>query len=303
MISRRTQAVLSLAGVFILGAICGALGFGVFVRNEVRRMQQLRDREGFEEFLSDRLALRSSQRDSLRNEIEISYEDFAALRAAVAEEYAELIDSMDRRLAPKLTPEQRLHLRGAEMRMRRGMPMERHRMFDSMPAAPAAKAPGTSAKSPAPKPGSATPLAVPPTVSRTAPRADTVRVQDTMPNVPDAAEQVLTPLAARLHTELQLTDAQSQRVEGIVRNTRERIRGELADLGGFPRMQIGATMRALRDMDREVFALLNADQQTRYETLRRELRQQIQQRIWQGRGGMHGRGFGRGMHGRGPGMR
>ena len=105
--TNRTKAIASLTGVFILGALCGGLALGLFVRSEVRDRDRLKDPEGFREYFADELSLSQAQRDSLESELAVAYEQIEDIRYQVELEYGEVFDTLTGRLIPTLNTRQR----------------------------------------------------------------------------------------------------------------------------------------------------------------------------------------------------
>lgn len=107
----RTKAILGLTSVFLLGALIGAGALGLYVTTKVEERQSLRDPVRFREHFIDRLDLDNAQRDSVADELARTYEDLIDVRRTVDEEYQIIFDSLDRRIGPLLTGEQRSRLR------------------------------------------------------------------------------------------------------------------------------------------------------------------------------------------------
>src|SRR5688500_6419660 len=123
--TKRTKAIQSPGGVFVVGAICGALALDTVVRSDVRSAQQSRDSKGSREYCTEQLELTAAQRDSLQGELDWFYREIAGLRTAAAGEFHDLIDSLDNRLVEHLSPAQINRLRATEKRLRRNLEARR----------------------------------------------------------------------------------------------------------------------------------------------------------------------------------
>lgn len=277
MATKRTKAILSLGGVFLVGALCGALALGAFVRGEVRSSNRLRDRDGFHEYFAEQLELTTAQRDSLQGELDWFYGELAALRTAAAGELHDLLDSLDRRLVARLSPEQVARLRATEMRLRRNLPAGRpaplevssveHEEASDPAVGPADTLAPRLTKEPA---APATPK-TPEAASDTTAASDTSAAAD--------PSDAMTGLRDRLRDRLGLSDEQSRRIREIIVTTRKQIRTDVAARRGLPRMQLETTGRHLRAMDRQIVELLDEKQRAAYEPIRREMAQRIRAKI------------------------
>ena len=299
MISTRTRAILSLVGVFLLGAIAGGGALGLYLKGQISDSQSMNDPKSFSGFVEERLRLSEAQRDSLRDELGATYEDMAALRNATAEEYSELIDTLTHRVAPLLDPEQRKLLERLEQRMRkrlsRGVVRSALRpgIVDSVgdeTSVPAPQSPPRVAmRDSAPK--GSTPER-PPLTSIPTPRAPVTP----LPNRPDASagdsaarempiEDEDQPMSGNrflpdvdtLRTRLGLSVEQLRSVRQIIRATREKTRTDLAGLRGFRRLQKEALRRNLREMDTQIEALLNDQQRVEYRAHRELINQRLRE--------------------------
>ena len=287
--TRRTKALLSLLGIFTLGALCGALAVGAFVRGEVRRAHRLSDRVGFREYFADELELTRAQRDSLQEELDVFYAQLADLRSAAAGDFHAIIDSLDARLVTYLSPEQVERLRRAETKLRRRMPAPRaasgvgedlDRASDAPQGAraqrePAATAPREASPAAAAKGREPSVTAsVDTTGSARETRGDTVGASSIAPG-----EEIALGAQERLRTQLSLSDAQFARIQAIVASTRRAIRREVTERAGLPRMQLEAIGRNLRRMDAEILEVLEPEQRVAYEPIRRDIRKQTRSKL------------------------
>lgn len=126
----RTKAIFGLSAVFLIGLICGGAIVGLVVRDRVRDAQRMKEKEGFSEAFLDRLEATEAQRDSLRGSLEEAYEEIRALRSVAQEEYQEVLDTLRKRVYPRLTAEQKVRYNQIEERVlppelrphRKGMP-------------------------------------------------------------------------------------------------------------------------------------------------------------------------------------
>lgn len=113
----RTKAIFGLSAVFLIGLLCGGAIVGLVVRDRVRDAQRMKEKEGFSEAFLDRLEVTEAQRDSLRGTLEQAYEEIRALRNAAQEEYQEVLDTLRKRVYPRLTSEQRVRYDQIEARV------------------------------------------------------------------------------------------------------------------------------------------------------------------------------------------
>ncbi|MEP7217590.1 MAG: hypothetical protein ABI876_01670 [Bacteroidota bacterium] len=145
--SNRSKAVAGLGLIFLLGGFCGALVYGIIVRDNLRERQQLRTHEGFIQYFEYRLQLTEAQRDSLRGELDRVYDQLSDLRSATSSQYEAVIDTFTQRIGPRLTESQRALLREQEQKLRSMVPHEKRRMAENqrpMPPAPTQAAPPTA---------------------------------------------------------------------------------------------------------------------------------------------------------------
>jgi Spy/CpxP family protein refolding chaperone len=282
----RTKAIVTLGGVFLLGAICGALTLGLVVRNRVREAQSLKDREGFEQYFADRLRLTEVQRDSLKDELDRTYEELAGLRRSTADEYHELLDTFAQRISPQLSAEQRDLLRREEQHFRGAIPRERinppePERSTSAPRREESTMPRTT--SPGKPPVDSTPSRKP----DRRPMAVATPNDSVASNVPELPPgSNLEPgdafqpeqLAETYRDRLKLTDDQSRQVRQIVRQTHSRIKRAREELKDYP-MMLGAAMRRnLREMDSRIVDLLTPEQLPEYRVMRQELKAKLKSR-------------------------
>jgi hypothetical protein len=290
--TKRTKAILSLGGLFLLGALCGALALGMFVRSEVRSAQRLRDRDGFREYFADELELTRAQRDSLQGELDWFYGQLAGLRTAAAGEFHDLLDSLDARLVTHLSNDQVTRLRSAEGRLRQRVAGPRPAPLSDVDdragatgaSAPTAVAPDTTRTS---RSHAASTAPAPPTKSD-AGRTGSAARRDSVASVADTAAASLAeadpgePIEAvgsRLGERLGLDAAQSDRIRAIVMQTRRSIKADVAGLRGYPRLQLESARQHLRAMDRQILDVLDAQQRAKYEPIRDELARRMRARI------------------------
>jgi hypothetical protein len=278
MASKRTKAILTLGGVFLVGALCGALAIGAFVRGEVRSSERLRDRGGFREYFAEQLELTTAQRDSLQGELDWFYGELAGLRAAAAGDLHDLIDSLDRRLVTRLSPSQVARLRATESRLRRNLPAGRPaplEVSDVEEPSATVKAPSSRADTTQKKPAMA---AAPRSPATPAPIAgDSATVADT--SVASDPAEAMTGLRDRLKQRLGLSDEQSARLREIIVATRRQIRTDVEARQGYPRLQLEVAGRHLRDMDRRIVELLDESQRAAYAPIREEMSRRIREKI------------------------
>jgi hypothetical protein len=297
MISTRTRAILSLLGVFLLGVIAGGGVLALYLKGEVSDAQSMNDPKSFSGFIEERLRLSEAQRDSLRDELGLIYEDLAALRNASAETYNELIDTFARRVAPQLDPEQRKLLDRLEERLRRRLSRgavrgtTRPSIVDSVDyETSTARTESTIPATPADTPSRGKSPDRPPITNRkpetpaaTLPNQTAAAAVDSaardMQNLETDAEGMpggaLVPNIDTLRTRLGLGPEQFRSIRRIIRETRQKTRGELGGLRGFPKLQKEALRRNLREMDLRIEALLNEQQRVEYRAHRERIYQRI----------------------------
>ena len=292
MISTRTRAILSLAGVFLLGVIAGGGALGLYLRGQMRDAQSMNDPAAFRGFIEERLRLTEAQRDSLRDELGETYEDLAALRGVTAEEYGELIDTFSTRVAPQLDPDQRQLLGRLEERMRRrfnrGAVREpgRRGSLDSLqleidPPQNTASSPpaidttrGTISQVPtrdaAQVPRKGTPQISPPRKTIQSP-GDSISLNSLDPEMGEGkGPHIPVPHVDTLRRRLDLAPEQIESIRQIVRETRQKVRGDLEQLHGFRRLQKEALRRNLLYMDARIESILEPRQRVEYRALRKE---------------------------------
>lgn len=293
MISTRTRAILSLAGVFLLGVIFGGGALGLYLRGQVRDSQSMNDPAAFRGFIEERLRLTEAQRDSLQDELGATYEDLAALRGATAEEYTELIDSFSTRVAPQLDPDQRQLLGRLEERMRkrfsRGAVRAPHKRgsLDSLEIPSETSAlrpqPARSAdtlqraitkvqpRDVAQSPKRATPP-IPDPLKPIMPSGDSIALNGVdLENTDGRLARIPLPNVDTLGRRLVLTTEQIGSIRKVVRETREKVRADQEQLRGFRRLQKEALRRNLLYMDARIEALLEPEQRVEYRAHRAEL--------------------------------
>lgn len=277
--TKRTKAILSLGGVFLLGALCGALALGTFVRSEVRNASRLRDSAGFREYFNDQLELTTAQRDSLQSELDWFYGAIAGLRAAAAGEYHDLIDSLDSRIVGHLSADQIRRLRETEIRLRKHVESRRPRAEAKPQVKPDnGLTAGTEAAPEAPESASPwKPKTTAPITSQSNVRADTANAgasPDT--DEPDPGEEIFRD---GLKERLGLSKPQVMQIRSIVKSTRRAIRRDAQSLRTFPRLQLEAAMRHLREMDRDIDALLDEKQRAKYAPVREAIRSRMKSQL------------------------
>ncbi len=282
--SNRIKAILGLVGVFLVGGLCGALVVGIVQRDRARETQELRDRDGFVGYFTRRLELTEAQRDSLRDELEATYHQIAALRATVSDQYNQALDSLRKRIYPQLNPEQRTLFAGEEAKFRRLMPRE---AAPKMAAAPATRLPAATGPISQHPPdvasvhdsghapaqlradrGATLQPAQPPPAAATA-RADTATAPATQPdNSATLAEPKNDPAedlgvrsdagVRKLLQELNLTGDQLQRLAAIREDFRDRVR----ELRKMPDKLTAVRLfrESNRDRKRKAFGVLDATQ-------------------------------------------
>jgi hypothetical protein len=282
----RTKAIASLSGVFLLGALCGALVLGIIVRNRAIETERMREREGFEMFVVERLKLTEAQRDSLKDELEQTFAELDELRFTTANEYRALLDTLKQRISPQLNPEQRQMLSDMDLNFRRGFPGKRHGppphpplgfgpppedrpMMN--PVTPSTVVPGDTAKH---STGTTTTEAVKSekhnqsgetpannTLENTSEGSGTNK--PVLPTSRDSAG-VSARFAEQVRDAVVLNDAQFQQVRTIVVETRGRIANAQKEFASDPWNARKARNSSLREMNRRIVVLLNDEQRKKY---------------------------------------
>jgi len=277
----RTKAVLGIVGVFVVGGICGALIFGLVVRERVREARNLREREGFSRFFFDKLQLSDSQNDSLRSVIDSAYRQLEQLRQESSQRYVAVIDTLRSRVYPQLTSEQRLLFEEQEQRMRsmvppmvrRGGPLAGQRHGPPDPALPVPHGEGRGAPPssiPQVQPESqATPrkggLGVPPEAL-----PDTNRFGTEDPWAPQN-ERRINRLMQRLNDSLELTDDQRQQIEVILGEQGRRLR-ELQTSGVSPDEQRTTYKNLRRQGMGRIMSILTPEQRAELKSMLKSVR-------------------------------
>lgn len=218
----RTKAIFSLSSVFLIGLICGGAIVGLVIRDRIRDAERMKEKEGFSEAFLDRLDATQAQRDSLRGSLEQAYEEIRALRSAAQEEYQEVLDTLRKRVYPRLTAEQRVRydrieerVLPPELRPHRKGPPPISRM-EPPPAWQQPTAPATTATPPTDTAQLAkSPQVVPPSKSKE-PTGGTLNEKstDTPPPVPPSAAEQLAEQIVQVYTSQysDLTQEQQQRI-------------------------------------------------------------------------------------------
>ena len=279
MMTKRTKAILALSGVFVIGAICGALALGVFLRGEVRSAHRLRDRGGFSEYFAEQLELTRAQRDSLQGELDWFYGQFAGLRTAAEGEFHDLIDSLDRRLVAHLSPEQIDRLRRTEQKLRKQLAARRPKPLTEAapPPEPVLQADiDSNSATPEKKPLAATQSGRTRAATSRSVEVDSLRRADSAQPDPGPA---LNTFGRRLREHLGLSDDQAGSIRTIVASTRHQIRRDVRELSGFPRLQLEVAAKHLRRMDRDILEVLDAKQRIAYEPIRDDIAARIRAQL------------------------
>ncbi len=303
--TKRTQAILGLSGVFVIGALCGALVFGVVMRDRARETAGLRSREGFIHHFERRLQLTETQRDSLKDELERTYSQMAALREETSQRYNTLIDTLAVRIMPTLTVEQRELFRDQEQRFRRFLPNERkgpgpgprphprggpppHSGTLPAPAAPVPLSGKGTAAAPRASQSPETPVA-----AQQMPLSVTLRPADSTLKTCASLKTCTSPQAPqptgdkppfmggelkRVQGRLGLSDEQTASFKKIMADARlaiKQIKAEEAERPIVKRRKVG---EAVQQMDQQIMNLLTADQQERWLAMRDEMGEKLKQK-------------------------
>jgi hypothetical protein len=260
--TNRTKAIIGLGSVFILGGICGALIFGVIIRDRIHEAQNLRNRQGFVEYFEKRLELSEAQRDSLHDELEHAYEKLADLRFSAIREYNEVIDSLRIKIYPQLTPEQRELFNMQEQKFRRFMPREAPRPHAGMIPPPGARRepPPEALSSAAPPEEEPAPTQLKPQAEAQKPSASAVA-----PDTTDAMResQWIENANARLEKmkqQLHLTDDQTKQVRQLFADAATQIKQARIDYATQPMLRMMTVRQIARDARRRVGSILTDEQ-------------------------------------------
>jgi Spy/CpxP family protein refolding chaperone len=278
--TNRTKAIIGLGSVFVLGGLCGALIFGVVIRDRVHEAQDLRNQGGFIEYFEKRLELTEAQRDSLHDELAHAYEQLAQLRFNASMEYNEVIDSLRVKIYPHLTPEQRELFNMQEQKFRHFMPREQMRgrpggMHPPPPlgaVAPSPRAPETTAAPRSLATAPPAPVKPPPEAAKPSEQqpAETAVQPDASPE-----EQMMNKIRDRIQKvrqRLHLTDDQMRQILAIFDDARTRVRQARIDYEAQPIMRQMTVRGIARDAHRKVGALLTPEQRDEMQKVRDELR-------------------------------
>jgi hypothetical protein len=106
------------------------------------------------------------------------------------------------------------------------------------------------------------------------------------PLASDPATFLAGPFVQLLRERLGISDAQALQIQKMASETRDKIRRDLADLRGFPDLQLEAFRRSMRTLDSRVVASLTEEQRPKYKDLRIEIRQRMRANILQERRGV-----------------
>ncbi|HVZ41754.1 MAG TPA: hypothetical protein VHI13_20905 [Candidatus Kapabacteria bacterium] len=291
----RTKAILSLGSVFLLGGICGALIFGMIVRNQVRESQTLRDSSGFVDYFARRLELTEAQRDSLRGELEHTYTQLAQLRASATEQYNEVLDSLRQHIYPHLNDRQQELFRDEEHKFRRYLPK------DEMPRGLARNGQvprsGDVATSVQPQPRHDSPAVVQQAPANAPEKREAAATSKTLPpidpaqarttdvdglDLPDEPSQKAGQGTDRpsghfvqeLRERLKLTPDQQKRVVAILTGAGKDIRSIRADMNDTPVLMRTAIRERRQQMLRDIGILLTPEQREAFKEYLRTRREE-----------------------------
>lgn len=284
--TKRTKAIAGLAGVFLLGGICGALVFGVMMRDRAREARDLRNRDGFLRYFEKRLDLTAAQRDSLQEELEWTYGELARLREETTVQYNALIDTFAVRVMPVLTEEQRVLFRTQEQKFRRFMPKELRGPHPPMrgdrPAGPQLMRPEHQD---AEQDGLSRSSVAPPVHERSvqAKQEQTASVNSAQP--PDTSARPLASSAPNdegavlrmgrrmriLRARLNLTDKQTIAVQQAFTRMKERCGTIKKDYSDQAALRHQKSCENIQELDREVLEQLDDNQRELWTVIRQEM--------------------------------
>jgi hypothetical protein len=280
--TNRTKAIISLSSVFILGAICGALLFGVIVRDRVRETQRLRHRDGFVEHFARRLDLTEAQRDSLRDELEQAYDSLTSLRQAASERYNAVFDTLQRRIAPQLTDEQRTLFHNQEEKLRRMMPKEPRRrggprLHDGprsgFPPADHRELQNKPEKEIAPEGAKSRPLDE--SKTRLVPDSGAALNDPTSPNASSTPDETILKrfdhYREKMRKRLQLRDEQASEIDRILRDGHRKNAEARKEFAGQPVLRRSTIRENLRATRRQMIEVLDAEQRKEFTKMEEEM--------------------------------
>jgi hypothetical protein len=277
----RAKAIASLSGVFLLGAVIGALLVGIIIRDRAYEAERFRQREGFEMYIVDRLRLTEAQRDSLKDELERTFAELDELRFNTATEYRVLLDTLKQRISPQLTAEQRALLSDMDLNFRRGFPGKRH--GGPPPHPPLGFRPPPEEERPLSQSTPSVPGdSVKHSAVTAAPKGEQPKEHeqtiaskqaDVLPPDESPVQTPIPPspqlgLADALRPRLDLNDTQYQQVRTIISEARDRLdRAKTAFASDSLKLRV-AYRRTIGEMNRRIENVLTPEQLTTYQKLR-----------------------------------
>lgn len=286
----RSKALAGLSAVFLLGALCGALALGLFVRGEVRDRDRLKDPEGFHDYFSDRLSLTRAQRDSLQEELDRAYGQMADIRYQVDQEYRQVFDTLAGRMAPVLNEKQRQML----ARQRSELLTENIDVEGAEPSPisldeidrRAAAAPLAARQRPVDSAAVSTESTKSePTHDTQSPDEPTDVAEESPEPIagdgmlsPDAGEDELPGILKRMKRQLSLDDAQTAEVRDILVKAVRRNLWIRKNLEDRPRLATRRLRQSFRLLDRQLAAVLTVDQFRIYREIKADRRQKRMER-------------------------
>lgn len=292
----RTKAIISLSSVFLLGGICGALIFGMVVRDRVHHGRMMHDRDGFVLHFERQLDLSKPQRDSLHDELVQAYNELTEIKNLTSEEFNAVLDTFARQVYPQLSDEQKAKFRDQEERLRRQLPREKRKEIDNMrsgspsvPASPPVTLPPVPQAPPVTRTDSVKEPANLATEPREVARSTVPPTQDTISDdmsrslsdnasndgaIPGELTSAggLERFLAKLRKRLELTDEQYLQVERVVKDARTRLEAIKVEFEGRPFLMKRAARRVLGQMRRDIIPLLSPEQREEIRRLQGEKR-------------------------------
>lgn len=290
--TNRTKAIASLVGVFLLGLLCGGLALGLFVRDQVRERDQLKNPDGFREYFADQLSLSTAQRDSLQVELELAYQQMADIRFQVDREYREVLDTLSARLGPVLNSRQIKRLNEEKKRLLPGAESADGEAL-SFPldeierrARAAARSSGNVARSGADSVQTAREKLTDATGEEPGTESAEYDEADVYPGdsvfSPQTNEEHLPGIVAFMKNNLDLDDAQTEQVETALRKAVRRNRWIRVNLQDKPMMRSRRLRMSFRLLDRQIAGVLNEEQRAIYNDFKKD-RQEAAKKRQQGR--------------------
>lgn len=295
--TNRTKAIVSLASIFLLGALCGGLGVGLFVQDQVRDRERLKDPNGFREYFADQLSLSEAQKDSMQTELERAYQQMADIRYQVDQEYRQVFDTLSARLLPVLNTKQQQRLAQERERLLPPQPSTNNAVLSesSIPLSleeieeKIAQARVLSDSNLRRKADSSI------TIDSEGRNVDVEDVLNTTPSAsdedflddvapgdsvfsPQTNEEQLPRIVAFMKTQLSLDEKQTKKLEWVLKKAVERNRWIRENIKDNPTLRVRRLRQSFRMLDRQIANMLTPDQLKIYNESKKQRRAATQRR-------------------------